>query len=38
MLFQISQIYFNESDFATLYSIMSIMTESGAKMTHKLPQ
>ena len=38
MLFQISQICFNESDSATLHSIMSIMTENGANMTHKLSQ
>ena len=28
---------FNESDYATLHSIMNIMTENGAKMMHKMP-
>ena len=38
MLFQITQICFNESDCAMLHSLMRIMTENGAKMTQKLPQ
>ena len=38
MLFQITQICFNEPDYATLHSLMKIMTENGAKMTQKLPQ
>ena len=38
MLFQITQICFNESDYATLHSLMRIVTESGTKMTQKLPQ
>ena len=37
MQFQITQVCFNESDYATLHSIMNIMTENGAKMTHKMP-
>ena len=32
MLFQITQICFNESDYSTLHSLMTIMTENGAKM------
>ena len=38
MLFQIIQICFNESDYATLQSLMREMTENGAKMTQKLPE
>ena len=38
MLLQINQICFYESDYVTLHSDMSIMTENGAKITHKLPQ
>ena len=38
MLFQITQICFNESDYATLHSLMRIMTENGNKMMQKLPQ
>ena len=38
ILFQITQICFNESDYATLHSLMRIMTENGAKMMQKLPQ
>ena len=38
MLFQITQICFNEPDYVTLHSIMNIMTENGAKMTHKMTQ
>ena len=38
MLFQITQICFNESDCAMLHCLMRIMTENGAKMTQKLPQ
>ena len=37
MLFQITQICFNESDYVTLHAVKSIMTENGVKMTHKLP-
>ena len=36
MLFQITQICFNESDCAMLHSLMRIMTEKGAKITQKL--
>ena len=38
MLFQITQIYFNKCAYATLHSVMRIMTESGAKTTQKLSQ
>ena len=31
MLFQITQICFNEPDYVTLYSVMNIMTKNGAK-------
>ena len=33
MLFQINKICFNKSDYATLHSLMRIMTENSAKMT-----
>ena len=36
MLFQVTQICSNKSDYATLHSLMRIMTENGAKMTQKL--
>ena len=32
MLFEITQIYFNKSDYAPLHFLMKIMTENGAKM------
>ena len=38
MLFQITQIYFNRSDYATLHSVMRKMTENGSRMTRKLSQ
>ena len=38
MLLQMTQICFHESDYVTLHSNISIMTENGDKMTHKLPQ
>ena len=38
MLFQITQICFNESDYVTLHSIMNMITQDGTKMTHKMPQ
>ena len=38
MLFQVTQICFNESDYITLHSIMNIMTGNGAKMTYKMSQ
>ena len=38
MLFQITQICFSGSDYATLHSLISIMTENGVKMMQKLPQ
>ena len=38
MLFQITQICFNESDYAKLHSLMRLMTENGAKMRQKLPE
>ena len=38
MLFTITQMYFNESGYVRLHSIMNIITENGAKMTHKNPQ
>ena len=38
MLFTITQMYFNESGYVRLHSIMNIMTENGAKMRHKNPQ
>ena len=38
MPLQINQICFYESDYVTLHSDMSIMTENRAKITHKLPQ
>ena len=38
MLFRITQIWFNESDYVTLYSIVTIMTENGAKARYKTLQ
>ena len=38
MLFQITQICFNVSDYITLRCIMNIMSENGANMMHKMPQ
>ena len=38
MLFQITQMCFNGSDYATLHSLMKMMIENGVKMTQKLPQ
>ena len=38
MLFQINQIYFNESHNATLDSLIWRMTQNGAKMMQKLLQ
>ena len=38
MLFQMTQICFNEPDNVTLHYIINIMTEKGAKMTHKRPE
>ena len=38
MLVQITQICFNESNYATLHSLMRIMTENSTKMTKKLPE
>ena len=38
MLLQITQICFCKSDYATLYSDMSIMRGNGAKITLKLPK
>ena len=37
MMLQITQIYFNESEWdVILHSIMNIMTENGARMTHEM--
>ena len=36
MLFQITRICFNKSDFVTLQSMMNVMSKNGAKMTHKM--
>ena len=38
MLFQITPIWFNESDYVTLHSVRNIMVENHAKMTQKAPQ
>ena len=38
MLFQMTPICFNKSDYVTLHSMMNIMIENGAKMTHEMPQ
>ena len=38
MLFQITKICFIESDYATLHSLMRIMTDNDAKMMQKPPQ
>ena len=38
MLSQITQIWFNETDYVPPHSDMNIMTENGAKMTHKILQ
>ena len=35
---QITKISFYESDYVTLHSDISIMTENGTEMTHKLPR
>ena len=37
MMFQITQICFNESDHVMLHAVKSIMAENDARMTHKLP-
>ena len=36
MVLEITQIWFNESDYATLDSLIRIMTEKGAKMMQKV--
>ena len=38
MLLKITQICFFESDYVTLHSDISTMTENGAKITLKLPK
>ena len=38
MLFQKTQMSFNEPDYIMVHSVMNIMTASGVKMTHKMPQ
>ena len=38
MLFEITQICFNEPDYATLDSLMRTMTEKDAKVMQKVPQ
>ena len=38
MLFQKTQICFNEPDYVAVHSIMKIITASGTKMAQKMPQ
>ena len=38
MLFQETQICFNEPDYVTVHSVINIMTANGAKMAEKRPQ
>ena len=38
MLFQETQICFNEPDHVTVHSVINIMTANGAKMAEKMPQ
>ena len=38
MLFQKPQMYFNETDYVTVHSVMNIMTASVAKMAQKMTQ
>ena len=35
MLFQKTQMFFNEPDYVTVYSVMNIMTANGAEMAQK---
>ena len=37
MLFQLTQICFNESDYATLHSVMNIITENDIEIKYKIP-
>ena len=38
MPFQVTQIYFNKSNYATLHSLMRIMIQNGPKIRQKLSQ
>ena len=38
MLFQKTQMCFNEPDYVTAHSVMNIMKANGAKMAQKIPQ
>ena len=38
MLFQKTQMCFNEPDYVTVHSVMNIMTANPAKMAHKMLQ
>ena len=38
MLFQKTQMYFNEPDFLMVHTVMNIVIANGAEMTHKMPQ
>ena len=38
MLFQKTQMCFNELDYVTVRAVMNITTANGAKMVQKLPQ
>ena len=38
MLFQKTQMCFNEPDYVTVHSVMNIMTANGAKIAQKMPQ
>ena len=38
MLFQKTQMCFNEPDYVTVRSVMNIMTANGAKIAQKMPQ
>ena len=38
MLFQKTQMCFNECDYVTVHSVMNIMKANRVKMAHKMPQ
>ena len=38
MLFQKTQMCFNEPDYVTVHPVMNIVTANGAKMVQRIPQ
>ena len=38
MLFQKTQMWFNEPDYVTTHSVINIMTANGTKMVLKMPK